>query len=136
MKFQCFKNQLVDDPDLIKCQDYFLEKSLKSEIFATFPVHPEVLRSFCKKLTIMLEDLGVEVHEDLYKASVVPATKNCDLNKKYFKSYFDAKDRYSCSLIETREFVSDGTTGLKTWYRTMRKNCILRNFLEFLYHSI
>ena len=84
----------------------------------------------------MLEDLGVEVHEDLYKASVVPATKNCDLNKKYFKSYFDAKDRYSCSLIETREFVSDGTTGLKTWYRTMRKNCILRNFLEFLYHSI
>lgn len=112
---QCFKNQLVDDPDLIKCQDYFLEKSLKSEIFATFPVHPEVLRSFCKKLTIMLEDLGVEVHEDLYKASVVPATKNCDLNTKYFKSYFDAKGRYSCSLIETREFVSDGTTGLKTW---------------------
>jgi hypothetical protein len=56
----------VNDPDLIKCQDYFLEKSLKSEIFVTFPVHPEVLRLFCKKLTIMLEDLGVEVHEDLY----------------------------------------------------------------------
>ena len=55
----------MEDPDLIKCQDYFLEKSLKSEIFAAFPVHPEVLRSFCKKLTIMLENLGVEVHEDL-----------------------------------------------------------------------
>ena len=68
-------------------------------------------------MTVVLEDLGVEVHEDLYMASVIPTCKPNEVKTNYFKSYFSAEGRYICSLIETREFVSDGTTGLKTWYR-------------------
>ena len=93
---------------------------MKSQILAKFPVHPVPLRSFCKKMTLILENLGVEVHEDLYLASVTPAATGSDTQvPNYFKSYFDIKGQYVCSLIETREFVTEGTTGLKTWYRVM-----------------
>ena len=110
---------MAEDPDLGKCQEEFLGKTLKSEIFKKFPVHPEVIRTFYKKLTVMLEDLGVEVNEAFYKASVVSIHENDDNKRNYFKSYFNEKGQYNCSLIETREFVSKGTTGLKTWYHIM-----------------
>ena len=58
----------------------------------------------------MLEELNVEVHEDIYLA--------CNLNEQdvissksseYFKSYFSSNSSYLCSLIETKEFVVQGT---------------------------
>jgi predicted nicotinamide N-methyase len=36
--------------------------------------------------------------------------------KEYFKTYFNQDGTFHlCSLIETRELISQGTTGLKTW---------------------
>lgn len=62
-------------------------------------------------MVLILENLNVEAHEEFYKASICKT----ESNENFFKSYFNSTDDYICSLIETREFVSQGTTGLKTW---------------------
>ena len=85
--------------------------TLNSQIQKKFPIHPEAHRKFCKKIVAKLEELGTEeILEEFYLGCVQPLEQD----KNYFKSYFQ-REKYLCSLMETREFVSQGTTGLKTW---------------------
>ena len=103
------------DPYLEKTQEELLEKTLRSEIYKEFPTHPEFRCAFFKKLVKLLEKYdGVEINEDIYRA-VVLNEEDLERNQTFYKSYFQFDGTYLCSLIETKEFVIKGTTGLKTW---------------------
>lgn len=92
-------------------QEALLKATLLSDIHKKFPVHFESRRLFFKKIVQHLEQQNVEVLEEFYHASVVTASDaDIDFHKSYFRNGL-----YLCSLVETREFVIEGTTGLKTW---------------------
>ena len=107
--------RLETDPDLQAFQLELLARTIKSDIYAKFPIHFESSQSFFKKFVTAFEKLSLEsISDEFYEASVpVCIEKPAGL---YYKSYLDhSVETHLCSLIETKEFVSQGTTGLQTW---------------------
>ena len=101
------------DPTLENLQSRILANTTQNPIYQKFPIHPESKSSFFKTFLKLLIEHNVEILDEVYENSV-PVVCN-DGPQKYFKSYFDNKGTHLCSLVETKEFVSHGTTGLKTW---------------------
>ena len=103
------------DPYLEETQDELLKRTLRSAVYKEFPTHPELRCAFFKKLVRLLEKYdGVEINEDIYKA-VYLNEEDLENSQTFYKSYFQNDGTYLCSLIESKEFVIKGTTGLKTW---------------------
>ncbi len=111
--FVQFMQENQDGADQIQVE--ILQKTLQSSIQQKFPVHPQIRRAFFKKFVLELENLQIEVLEEFYKASIQMEADN-DSNC-FYKSYFSSGPSFDhlCSLLETREMISQGTTGLKTW---------------------
>merc|ERR1719394_1875143 len=75
-----------------------------------FPPDPESTTSFVRKLLLVLESRGESVEDQLY--SVLEARSQ----PPFFKSYFDEKTgQRLASLSESKQLISEGTTGLRTW---------------------
>ena len=91
-------------------QEMFLSEVFDSETFAAFPPHPESTSSFVKKLLLLLEQSGAEIADRLYEQAVPVSA-----DPPWYKTYFDNSNRRLASLVESRELISDGTTGLRTW---------------------
>ena len=108
-------NRIENDPDLQAFQLELLRRTIKSDIYAKFPTHFESRLSFFKKIVTSLEKFCVEsILDEIYEASVPVRIVN--QSNQYYKSYFNhTGENHLCSLIETKEFVSQGTTGLQTW---------------------
>ena len=108
--------QLEHDTDLQQFQTELLSRTVKSKIFSKFPTHTGSCSSFFKKLVVVFEKLGIETVLDEFYETSVPVQKLDEAGNHFYKSYFDTGGRiHYCSLIETKEFVSRGTTGLQTW---------------------
>ena len=104
------------DPILEQFQEDFLKLTLHNAINLNFPVLPESRCTYFKKFVKLLEMHNVEVNEEFYKACVIDEQDVSQKDRDFYKSYFlSSENLYLCSLIETREFVSQGTTGLSTW---------------------
>ena len=110
------QQRLVTDTDLQAFQFELLARTLKSDTFAKFPTHFESSQLFFKKFVTAFENLNIEsIFDEFYEASVPMRTENQSGNL-YYKSYLDVIGQaHLCSLIEKKEFVSQGTTGLQTW---------------------
>ncbi len=108
------KAKASTDPDLERVQEEIAKATVANPIHGRFPCHPKSSSQFFKRLVIMLECMNVEVREEFYTASLATIAEE-DKDKCFYKSYFTDDDEHMCSLQETREFISKGTTGLTTW---------------------
>ena len=103
---------VVFDPSLENFQNELLEKTIKSGIYQQFHIHPESKSFFFQTLLSFLEKFKVDILDEFYENAVPISASESGI---YFKSYFDKNGVHLCSLLETKTFVSHGTTGLKTW---------------------
>lgn len=103
---------LESDPSLENFQHRLLDRTTKSDTFQQFPVHSESKSYFFQTLLALLEKFKVDILDEVYENAVPISASE---GQHYFKSYFFKDGVHLCSLLETKTFVSHGTTGLKTW---------------------
>ena len=104
---------------LERFQDSLLDVLVLGTFAQEHPIHPGLSTKFFKSLVLLLETHGAEVHEKMYESVVIPMTAATASSKPNLKvpaqkSYF-RQNSHLCSLIESRDLISDGTTGLRTW---------------------
>eukprot|EP00088_Acartia_fossae_P045989 TRINITY_DN4960_c0_g1_i1.p1 TRINITY_DN4960_c0_g1~~TRINITY_DN4960_c0_g1_i1.p1 ORF type:complete len:297 (-),score=23.72 TRINITY_DN4960_c0_g1_i1:50-940(-) len=96
-------------------QSKLLDNTIRSKVNADNPVEPDFCLQFVKHVMRALEAEGVQPqdfwYEELQALQIEAAAKT---NKRYFKSYFVGESE-AVSLIETKEIISNGTTGLTSW---------------------
>lgn len=95
-------------------QKLLLDELILGPFASEHPVHPQFRSKYLKSLILLLESLGMEVHDRIYEEAVDSHGPSSDPEKYPQKSYFK-NGKHLCSLIETRELVCEGTTGLRTW---------------------
>lgn len=82
-----------------------------------FPVEPKSGESFVKRLITLLEEREIEVIDELYELlQKVQRIHASDISHfyYYYKTYFIIGD-VQVHLSESREFLCQGSTGLRTW---------------------
>jgi len=92
-------------------QEILLSRTVCSQLNLSCPVHPEFSLRFCKQVMKLLEASGEEVNDQLYDCLQRDLLSPRD--GRFFKSYFVGD--LAISLIETKQIISSGTTGLNTW---------------------
>jgi predicted nicotinamide N-methyase len=102
----------MDDDGKDQMQEELLYRLFRCEASIAFPIHPEIHERFLKRLILTMEDSGAEVAEAFYAAM---SQVRGDVDCYFYKSYFRPDGSRLLSLSETRNLVSDGTTGLRTW---------------------
>ena len=99
-----------------KCTDFqsiIVKETIDSNIFKEFPPCPFSTGKLIKRLLLILEDSKIEGHSSLY--DYISKPDSFGAQKCYYKSYFDVDGKHIVSLVERRELICDGTTGLRTW---------------------
>ena len=99
-----------------KCTDFqssLVKETIDSNIFKEFPPCPFSTGKLIKRLLLILEDSKIEGHSSLY--DYISKSDSFETQKCYYKSYFDVEGKHIVSLVERRELICDGTTGLRTW---------------------
>ena len=96
----------LSEDEVFQFQQKLAKETVDSWAFSKFP--PKCSK-FLRRLLLTLEENRVDVLDTFYNSLA-----KLDVKDKGFKSYFDG-DRRICSLSETEEVISNGTTGLRTW---------------------
>ena len=100
------------ETDLARFQSMLVEIFDSSDSGNKFTVEPEFSFRFWKRMAKLFELRNLELAEELY-GLMLQKPDMSDLERKHFKTYFF--DNYKIRLCETKNVVSEGTTGLRTW---------------------
>ena len=95
-------------------QTSLLREMFEREHALRFPVHPDAKLKFVKAMIACIEKRDYEVDDGLYEGLVAIDRSAGSDETHFYKSYFFCSE-YLLSLSESREMISHGTTGLKTW---------------------
>ena len=105
-----------NDEENKKCTEFqslLVKETIDSNIFKEFPPCPFLTSKLIKRLLLILEDSKIEGHSSLY--DYISKSDSFGAQNCYYKSYFDVDGKHIVSLVERRELICDGTTGLRTW---------------------
>ena len=98
---------------LTEFQTNLAKATIDSELFKTFPPCPSSTVTYIKRLLLVLEECGIEGNSTFY--DFVSHADGLQSKREYYKTYFDDDGGHVVSLVEKRELICDGTTGLRTW---------------------
>jgi len=98
---------------LTEFQSKLAEETIDSEVLRKYPPCPSSTVSYIKRLLLVLEESGIEGNSVFY--DFVSHSDCSERKSEYYKSYFDEHGKYLVSLVEKRELICHGTTGLRTW---------------------
>jgi len=126
------KNYLNSKND-IEHQENILSKTVESEVNKKNPVDPQFCLSFVKSIIKILESEKLEVGDKMYDHIQTLQKQIADGIKdesvfRFFKSYFIEDE--VVSLVETKQIISDGTTGLSSWTAGIQ----LSHFISYNQH--
>ena len=104
------QNALTGSDDLSsQFQTQFLSQVTDDKYRRTLP---SASNKFLKKLISALEEAKVEVSDELYDLLATTMSSGCE-SEHFYKTYFVGHIHFC--LAESAEFLSQGTTGLRTW---------------------
>ena len=125
-------NTDTEDEEFDKFQSKLVKETICSNIIREYPPCLNSTVSFIKRLILVLEEYDIEGHSSFYDYISPLSNSSTEPAKYHYKSYFDNYGKHLVSLVEKRELICDGTTGLRTWQAgKFLSNWLLENSQHF-----
>lgn len=97
------------------CQETLLKYTVQHPLAVLNPPSLSYRRTFLKHIISHLEDAGVEIADGLYEAYTSLLSCQNEPHPFFYKTYLFPNCQERIVIRETRNVVSNGTTGLCTW---------------------
>jgi len=98
---------------LTEFQSELAKETINSQLFKKYPPCPTSTVTYIKRYLLVFEASGIEGNSLFY--DFVSQSHGSEHTNEYYKSYFDEEGEHLVSLVEKRELICEGTTGLRTW---------------------